>query len=81
MTALRDAEKTIGNLIDKQKTAYVGSADADGFPNVKAMFSPENARESGRFILRPTHRRFVRRNTVKIPRPAFISATSVFFAA
>ncbi|OCM99932.1 pyridoxamine 5'-phosphate oxidase [Clostridium sp. W14A] len=40
MTALRDAEKTIGNLIDKQKTAYVGSADADGFPNVKAMFSP-----------------------------------------
>lgn len=37
---MRDAEKTIGNLIDKQKTAYVGSVDTDGFPNLKAMFSP-----------------------------------------
>ncbi|QAT51357.1 pyridoxamine 5'-phosphate oxidase [Caproiciproducens sp. NJN-50] len=37
---MRDAEKTIGNLIDKQKTACVGSVDADGFPNLKAMFSP-----------------------------------------
>ena len=31
---------TIENLIDKQKTAFVGSTDADGFPNIKAMFAP-----------------------------------------
>lgn len=37
---MRDAQKTIGNLIDKQKTAYVGSVDTNGFPNLKAMFSP-----------------------------------------
>jgi general stress protein 26 len=40
MTLMRDAQKTIGNLIDKQKTAYVGSVDTNGFPNLKAMFSP-----------------------------------------
>ncbi len=37
---MRDAEKTIGNLIDKQKTVYVGSVDADGYPTQKAMFAP-----------------------------------------
>lgn len=37
---LKDAEKTIGNLIDHQKTAYIGSVDGDGFPNVKAMLCP-----------------------------------------
>ncbi len=37
---MRDAEKTIGNLIDKQGTAYISSVDAQGFPNIKAMYSP-----------------------------------------
>lgn len=37
---MRDIEKTIGNLIDKQNTAYIGSVDAEGFPNVKAMLMP-----------------------------------------
>ena len=37
---MRDAEKTIGNLIDKQGTAYISSVDAEGFPNIKAMYSP-----------------------------------------
>lgn len=37
---LRDAEKTIGNLIDKQKTAFIASVSEDGFPNVKAMLPP-----------------------------------------
>lgn len=36
---LRDATKTIGNLIDKQKTAYIASID-DGFPQIKAMLAP-----------------------------------------
>lgn len=37
---LRDAEKTIGNLIDKQKIAYISSVDENGFPNTKGMLSP-----------------------------------------
>lgn len=34
---MRDAEKTIGTMIDRQKVCFIGSVDADGFPNVKAM--------------------------------------------
>ena len=37
---MRDAEKTIGNLIDKQGTTYLSSIDEDGFPNTKAMYTP-----------------------------------------
>ncbi len=37
---MRNAPNTIGNLIDKQKTAYLSSVDADGFPNTKAMLAP-----------------------------------------
>lgn len=37
---MRDSEKTIGNLIDKQNTAYLSSVDSEGFPNTKAMLAP-----------------------------------------
>ena len=37
---MKDAEKTIGNLIDKQTVAFISSVDADGFPNTKAMLQP-----------------------------------------
>jgi len=37
---MRDIEKTIGNLIDKQGVAFIGSVDGDGFPNMKAMLPP-----------------------------------------
>lgn len=37
---MRDAEKTIGNLIDKQGTVYISSVDEEGFPNTKAMNAP-----------------------------------------
>ncbi|MDE8731777.1 pyridoxamine 5'-phosphate oxidase family protein [Eubacteriales bacterium DFI.9.88] len=37
---MRDPVKTIGNLIDKQKTAYISSIDKDGYPNTKAMLAP-----------------------------------------
>ena len=37
---MRNAEKTIGNLIDKQKTALIGSINEDGYPNIKAMLAP-----------------------------------------
>ena len=37
---MRDPGRTIGTLIDGQKTAFIGSADAEGFPNIKAMLAP-----------------------------------------
>lgn len=37
---MRDTEKTVGNLIDKQSIAYISSIDEDGYPNTKAMFAP-----------------------------------------
>ncbi|MCL2768210.1 MAG: pyridoxamine 5'-phosphate oxidase family protein [Synergistaceae bacterium] len=37
---MRNPEQTIGNLIDKQKIAFIASVDGDGFPNIKAMLSP-----------------------------------------
>lgn len=37
---MRDAEKTVGGMIDKLKTAFIGSIDAEGFPNIKAMLQP-----------------------------------------
>lgn len=37
---MRDAEKTIGNLIDKQGVSFIGSISEQGFPNMKAMLPP-----------------------------------------
>ena len=37
---VRDAEKTIGNLIDKQRVSFIASISEDGFPNMKAMLPP-----------------------------------------
>lgn len=37
---MRDPVQTIGNLIDQQSVAYIGSVDGEGFPNVKAMLPP-----------------------------------------
>ncbi len=37
---MRDASKTVGNLIDKQSTAFISSVDQEGFPNTKAMLAP-----------------------------------------
>lgn len=31
---------TLEHMIDKQKTAYLGSVDGEGYPNVKAMLAP-----------------------------------------
>ena len=46
---MRDPEKTVGNLIDKQSVAFIGSVDTDGFPNIKAMLQPRK-REGIRHI-------------------------------
>jgi len=37
---MRDAKKTIGNLIDKVSISIISSVDTDGFPNTKAMLPP-----------------------------------------
>lgn len=37
---MKDVEKTVGSLIDKQRVAFIGSLDFEGFPNVKAMLQP-----------------------------------------
>lgn len=37
---MRNAEQTIGNLIDKQGVSFISSVDEDGFPNTKAMLPP-----------------------------------------
>ena len=37
---MKDAEKTLGNLIEKQEVTYISSIDEDGFPNTKAMLPP-----------------------------------------
>ena len=37
---MRDAIKTIGNLIDKASVSIISSIDADGFPNSTAMLPP-----------------------------------------
>lgn len=37
---MRNAVKTIGGIIDKANVALIGSVDADGFPNTKAMLPP-----------------------------------------
>lgn len=37
---MKDTEKTLGNLIEKQGVTYISSIDEDGFPNTKAMLLP-----------------------------------------
>lgn len=33
-------QKDIFDFVDAQKTAFIGSVDDDGFPNIKAMLAP-----------------------------------------
>jgi len=37
---MRDAEKTVGNMIDKTSVSIISSVDEVGFPNTKAMLPP-----------------------------------------
>ena len=36
----KNAEQTIGNLIDKAGVSIISTVDGDGFPNAKAMLPP-----------------------------------------
>lgn len=51
---MRDAEKTIGNLIDRQGVAFISSVDEEGYPNTKAMLPPRK-REGIRTIFFSTN--------------------------
>lgn len=46
---MKDPEKTVGNMADKLKIAFVGSVDADGFPCIKAMLQPRKREGIRRF--------------------------------
>lgn len=46
---MRDAEKTIGSIIDKVSVSIIGSVDENDFPNAKAMLPPRK-REGIRHI-------------------------------
>lgn len=37
---MKNPEQTLGKFIDRQSTAFIGSLDDDGFPNIKAMLAP-----------------------------------------
>lgn len=37
---MRNPEQTVGNMADKLKTAFIGSVDEQGYPNIKAMLQP-----------------------------------------
>ena len=37
---MRSPEQTVGNMADKLKTAFIGSVDEQGYPNVKPMIQP-----------------------------------------
>ena len=37
---MKDAEKTIGGMIDNANVSLIGSVDEEGFPNAKAMLPP-----------------------------------------
>jgi len=51
---MRDAGKTIGNLIDKASVSIISSVDEDGFPNSKAMLPPRK-REGIKYIFFTTN--------------------------
>lgn len=68
---MKDAEKTIGNIVDNQKVAFIASIDEDGFPNMKAMLQPRK-REGIRFFYFTTNtssmrvRQFLKNNRSSI---------------
>lgn len=37
---MRDAEKTVGGMADKAKTAYLSYIDSQGYPATRAMLAP-----------------------------------------
>ena len=78
---MRDAEKTIGNLIDKQRVSFIASISEDGFPYMKAMLRHANGwvfvSSTSPRILPPCGLPSIGRTQT----PVFISVISVFSEA
>ena len=72
---MRDAEKTVGNMIDKEKTIFIGSVDAEGFPNIKAMLQARKREGIKHIYLTTTPRRCAFRSSSRTIAHAFTSAT------
>jgi general stress protein 26 len=47
---MKDAEKTVGNILDKQNTLYLSSIDENGFPHTRAMLPARRREGSSAFI-------------------------------
>ena len=75
---MRDAEKTVGTMIDKQKTAFIGSIDSEGFPNIKAMLQPRK-REGIKTIYLTTNTSSMLHNTGRTVMPVFTFVITASF--
>ena len=75
---MRDAEKTIGNLIDKQGVSYIASISEDGFPNIKAMLPPRKRIGIKEFYFTTNTSSMRAAQYRKIQTPAFIFVISAF---
>ena len=60
------AFNTLESLVDRQAVAFIGSVDAEGFPNMKAMLAPRVREGLKVFYF-----------TAAIPRRPSISATGL----
>ena len=75
---MKNAEKTIGNLIDKQSVSFISSVDCMGFPNTKAMLPPRK-REGIKTFYFTTNTSSMREvNTKTMKTHVSIFVTSVF---
>lgn len=76
---MKDSEKTIGNMIDKQTVSFIASIDEDGFPNMKAMLQPRKREGIKIIYLLQTLLPCVWYNTGRTTTHPFIFVTGVFF--
>ena len=70
---MRNPEQTVGNMADKLKTAFIGSVDEQGFPNVKAMLQPRKREGIKVFYFTTNNPRCVCVNISQTTKPVYIS--------
>ena len=76
---MRDVEKTVGTMIDKQKTAFIGSIDSEGFPNIKAMLQPRKREGIKTIYLTTNTSSCVLHNTGRTVMPVFTFVITASF--
>lgn len=52
---MRNPEQTVGNMADKLKTAFIGSVDEQGFPNVQGYAPASEKRRHKSILLHNQH--------------------------